>query len=76
MSAQPTFKKDATRRLSLNLPAWMLEDLQIRSRDQGMTVTELVRRAISLERTLLSDPENQVVVRNPRTDKETVLTVL
>jgi hypothetical protein len=69
-------REEGLRRVNLNLPNWMVADLQSRAKREGTTITELIRRAVSLERTLLSDPDNIVVVRSRSTERESILTVL
>lgn len=64
------------RKVTISMPDWMLEELRHRARRRGVTVTELIRRAVSLERMLFEDPSCEVVLRNDATGKEVVIRVL
>lgn len=63
------------RKVTLTMPTWMLEDLRRRARQRGITVTELIRRSVSLERMLFENPDNEVVLREPD-GKESILRLL
>jgi len=43
------------KRVTITMPEWMLEDLRRRAKVRGITVTELMRRAVSRDRMLSSD---------------------
>ena len=64
------------RKVTISMPDWMLEDLRDRARRRGVTVTELIRRAVSLERMLFEDPDSEVLLRNRKTGKEVAIRVL
>jgi hypothetical protein len=64
------------RKVTISMPAWMLDDLRKRARQRGITVTELMRRAVSLERMLFADPENEVILRDRTTGKETSIRLI
>ena len=63
-------------KLTINIPESMRDDLQQRAQARGITVTELLRQAATLHRTLLADPANEIVLRNRETGKEAVVVVL
>jgi Ribbon-helix-helix protein, copG family len=64
------------RKVTISMPAWMLDDLRKRARQRGITVTELMRRAVSLERMLFTNPENEVILRDQTTGKETSIRLI
>lgn len=64
------------RKVTISMPAWMLDDLRKRARQRGITVTELMRRAVSLERMLFANPENEVILRDQTTGKETSIRLI
>jgi hypothetical protein len=64
------------RKVTISMPAWMLEDLRKRARQRGITVTELMRRAVSLERMLFASSENEVILRDRTTGKETSIRLI
>jgi hypothetical protein len=51
------------RKVTITMPDWMFEDMKGRARRRGITVTELMRRAVSLERMLFEDPDAEVILR-------------
>ena len=51
------------RQVTLTMPAWMLGDLRRRARERGITVTELIRRAVALDKLVHDDPSETVTVR-------------
>jgi hypothetical protein len=59
------------RKVTISMPGWMLDDLRKRARQRGITVTELIRRGVSLERMLFADQDNEVILRDRTTGKET-----
>lgn len=78
-SAKPTVEEDEQvelKKITISMPDWMLDELRWRARQRGITVTELIRRAVSLEKMLFKDPESEVVVRNQDTGKEVVIRIL
>jgi hypothetical protein len=64
------------RKVTISMPDWMLDDLRKRARQRGITVTELMRRAVSLERMLFANPENEVILRDRTTGKETSIRLI
>jgi Ribbon-helix-helix protein, copG family len=64
------------RKVTISMPAWMLDDLRKRARQRGITVTELMRRAVSLERMLFAEPENEIILRDQTTGKETSIRLI
>jgi Ribbon-helix-helix protein, copG family len=64
------------RKVTISMPDWMLEDLRKRARQRGITVTELMRRAVSLERMLFSDPDQEVILRDRTNGKETSIRLI
>jgi hypothetical protein len=54
-----------TSRLNINLPAAMAKELKRLAEEEGLTVTEIVRRAIAAERFLRenNDAGNEIYVR-------------
>jgi hypothetical protein len=64
------------RKVTISMPDWMLDDLRKRARQRGITVTELMRRAVSLERMLFANQENEVILRDRTTGKETAIRML
>jgi Ribbon-helix-helix protein, copG family len=64
------------RKVTISMPVWMLEDLRKRARQRGITVTELMRRAVSLERMLFASSENEVILRDRTTGKETSIRLI
>jgi hypothetical protein len=64
------------RKVTISMPAWMLDDLRKRARQRGITVTELMRRAVSLERMLFANPHNEVILRDETTGKETSIRLI
>lgn len=63
-------------KLTISMPKWMLAELRDRARKRGVTVTELIRRAVSLEKLLFEDPEQEVLLRHEKTGKEVAIKVL
>jgi hypothetical protein len=66
---------DPHQKLTISMRTPMLHELRQRARAQGMTVTALIRRAVSLERMLDEEPAHEVVLRHRETGEETVLKV-
>lgn len=64
------------RKVTISMPEWMLDDLRKRARHRGITVTELMRRAVSLERMLFANQENEVILRDRTTGKETAIRMI
>jgi hypothetical protein len=64
------------RKVTISMPESMLADLRKRARQRGITVTELMRRAVSLERMLFSNPEQEVILRDRTTGKETSIRMI
>jgi hypothetical protein len=62
--------------VTVALPQWSVEDLRRRGQQRSMTVTEMVRRAVTLEAVLSEDPNQELVPRDGRTGVETVLRFL
>jgi Ribbon-helix-helix protein, copG family len=76
-SAQPSADDvPELRKVTVTIPDTTLEDLRIRARRRGISVTDLIRRAISIERTLAEDPDAEIVLRNQKTGKEVVVRLL
>jgi hypothetical protein len=63
-------------KITISMPKWMLADLRQRARQRGVTVTELIRRAVSLEKMLFEDPQQEVLLRHEETGKEVAIRVL
>jgi Ribbon-helix-helix protein, copG family len=64
------------RKVTISMPDWMLDDLRKRARQRGITVTELMRRAVSLERMLFTNHDNEVILRDRTTGKETAIRMI
>jgi hypothetical protein len=64
------------RKVTISMPDWMLDDLRKRARQRGITVTELMRRAVSLERMLFANQDNEVILRDTTTGKETAIRMI
>jgi Ribbon-helix-helix protein, copG family len=64
------------RKVTISMPDWMLDDLRKRARQRGITVTELMRRAVSLERMLFANQDNEVILRDRTTGKETAIRMI
>jgi hypothetical protein len=69
----PPSELSELRKITITMPAWMLADLRRRARGRGITVTELIRRGVSLERMLFEDPDTEVLLRDTETGKETAI---
>jgi hypothetical protein len=63
-------------KLTISMPKWMLDELRRRARQRGVTVTELIRRAVSLEKMLFEDPNQEVILRDQETGKEIAIRIL
>jgi Ribbon-helix-helix protein, copG family len=64
------------RKVTISMPEWMLDDLRKRARQRGITVTELMRRAVSLERMLFANQDNEVILRDTTTGKDTAIRMI
>ncbi|MGH9228666.1 MAG: ribbon-helix-helix protein, CopG family [Acidimicrobiales bacterium] len=64
------------RKVTISMPDWMLDDLRKRARQRGITVTELMRRAVSLERMLFANQDNEVILRDRTTGKDTAIRMI
>lgn len=51
------------KKVTISMTATMFDDLRDRARRRGVTVTELMRRAVVVEKLLFDDPETEVVLR-------------
>lgn len=66
MAQTPRGESDETdemRKVTITMPKWMHDDLRQRARRRGITVTELMRRSVALDRVLHEDPDNQILIR-------------
>lgn len=63
-------------KVTISMPRWMLDDLRRRARQRGITVTELIRRGVSLEKMLFEDPQQEVILRHQETGKEVAIRIL
>jgi hypothetical protein len=63
-------------KVTISIPTRLLNDIRHRARGQGTTVTELVRRAVTLERILYEDPSYEVVLRDRQTGRDVAISVL
>lgn len=54
---------DDLKTVVIQMPEWMLDDLRQRAEQRGVTVTELIRRAVAFERRVFDRPDNLVAVR-------------
>lgn len=63
-------------KVTISMPKWMLDDLRRRARQRGITVTELIRRGVSLEKMLFEDPQQEVILRHQETGKEVAIRIL
>lgn len=61
-------------KVTIKMPTWMHDELRQRARRRGISVTELMRRAVALDRLIYDDnDENEIVVRNTRTKQESLV---
>lgn len=60
------------RKVTISMPSTLLDDLRKRASLRGVTVTELMRRAVVIEKLLFDDPETEVVLRRPGGREEVV----
>jgi hypothetical protein len=63
-------------KVTISMQKGVLEDLRARARQRGVTITELIRRAVALEKMLFEDPEQEVLLRHQKTGKEVAIRVL
>lgn len=52
------------KKVTISMPATMFDELRDRAKRRGVTVTELMRRAVVVEKLLFDDPETEVVLRS------------
>lgn len=69
--AKPTTAPDdadpnAIMTLTITLPEWMFDDMKSRADRRSISVTELIRRAVSLERMLFEEHDSVVTLINER----------
>lgn len=57
-------------KVTVNVPIQMWGDLRKRAASQGLKASDLLRRAIRIERLLFEEPDNEVIIRNARLGKE------
>lgn len=75
--AEPTNEPDDIRTITIKLPEWMLDELTAKAKERGdISVTELIRRAVSLERMLFEEPDSVVTMANERLGTETRIRLL
>lgn len=72
----PTNDPDDVRTVTLKMPEWMLSELTAKADERGITVTELIRRAVSLERMLFEEADSVVTMRNERLGTDVRVTLL
>lgn len=62
-------------KVTISMPKSMHEDLRRRARRRGISVTELMRRAVALDGVVFdpNHPHREVVLRDTETAKEKVL---
>lgn len=63
-------------KVTIAMPSTLLEDLRVRAQRRGVTVTELMRRAVVVEKLLFDDPEAEVVLRHPDGREEVIRLIL
>lgn len=51
------------RKVTILMPDWMHEDLKRRARRRGVSVTELMRQAVVLDKLLFDDPDVEVLLK-------------
>lgn len=51
------------KKVTILMPAWMHEELRRRARRRGVSVTELMRQAVSLDKILFDDPGVEVLLK-------------
>ena len=75
MMTRPTDPDSSIRypNVTIWMPKWMLDELRAKAQQRGVTVTEHIRRAVSLERVLFEDPDSEIVLRDKRTDEQRVV---
>lgn len=61
------------RKITITMPEAMLDELRSRARRRGVTVTELIRRAVAIERMLFDESDSEVILRDRETGKETAI---
>lgn len=49
--------------VTVTMPDALYDDLKQRARERGITVIELMRRAVALEKVLFEDPDSSVVLK-------------
>jgi hypothetical protein len=64
------------RKVTITMPQPMLEELRDRAKERSISVTELIRRAVALAKFLTEDPDTELFLRRPGSDRETLLKVL
>lgn len=58
--------------IAIQLPGWMLNELREVAEARGCTVTEHIRRCVSLERVLFLDPKNRLTLHRTNGTELTV----
>lgn len=64
------------RKITIAMPTEMLDELRRRARRRGVTVTELIRRAVAVEKMLFDDASHEVILRDKESGKETAVRVI
>ena len=62
-------------KVTISMPRWMHEDLRRRARRRGISVTELMRRAVALDAVVFDPdhPTREIVLRDGDTATERIL---
>jgi hypothetical protein len=71
----PTATAPTMTKVTINMPTQLHEELRQRAHSRGISVTELMRRAVALDK-LVFEEHAEVFLRDPETGQKQLLRVL